>query len=195
MSVLDEKFNRMSFRQVIDAKLAGSGEEIVCDTGAVAIARVGFVGGQFNFIDLPVRLQFFEFVTIDELTLTPSLLCISTFCFSRSPSPGWTIRTNPVLRKSPSATDHVAPVLEHLQAHQSELDLGWIAVVHADQRRGASAAALSDVAFVDDCDFSRFALREMKRDGRTHYAGTQNHDIGCRGFGRDSVNSCRMRLG
>ena len=63
---LDQEFDRLSFGQVIDAKLAGAGEEIVCDSGAVAIAGVGFVSGQFDFIDLPVRLQFFEFVTIDK---------------------------------------------------------------------------------------------------------------------------------
>ena len=96
------------------------------------------------------------------------------------------MRTNPVLRKSPSLADDVAPVLEHVQAHQRELHFRRIAVVHADQRGGASASALTDVAFVDDHDLARFSLREMKRDGRAHHAGAEDHDVGGVGSGSDS---------
>ena len=93
------------------------------------------------------------------------------------------MRTNPVLRKSPSSPTVSRQCSKICRAHQRELHFGRIAVVHADQRRGASAAALADVAFVDDHDFSCAPLGEVERDGRAHHTSAENHDVsrGCPG--------------
>ena len=88
------------------------------------------------------------------------------------------MRTKPVLRKSPSPPTASLPVLEHVQAYQRQLHFWRIAVVHANQRGGASASALADMAFVDDYDLSRLSFREVECDRGAHHTCAENHDVG-----------------
>src|SRR5277367_6943993 len=56
----------LSARQIADAGIAGVIEEIVGYAGAVSVAGVGFVGGEFDFVHAPIGLEGFEFVASDE---------------------------------------------------------------------------------------------------------------------------------
>ncbi len=60
--------------------------------------------------------------------------------------------------------DRFAPVLEHVQADQGELNLGRIAVMHADESGRTATASLTDMALIDDYNFSRLPFREMERN-------------------------------
>src|SRR6266404_8619658 len=86
------------------------------------------------------------------------------------------MRTNPVLRKSPSSPT-TSRQFSNMETHQRKLHLGWIAVVHADQRGRASTSSLTHVAFVDDRDFSRVSFREVKGDGRPNHAGPEDDNV------------------
>ncbi len=52
------------------------------------------------------------------------------------------------------------------------------AVVHANQRRGTSAAAAPDVVFLDHDNSSGLSLRKVEGNRRSHDARAQNHDVG-----------------
>ena len=60
-SAFDQKLERLRLRLIGHSEVSGAGQEIVGHSGSVAVAGIGFVGGQFDFIDRPVRLQLFEF--------------------------------------------------------------------------------------------------------------------------------------
>ena len=133
---------------------------------------------------------------VDQLDVGSEIALHLDVRFRRSVSLGWTMRTKPVLRKSPGCADELAASSETcLQADQRELHFRRKAVVHANQRGRASAAAAADMIFVDDHDLSGFALRQMKCDGRTHDAGAENDDVGgSRQRARSAVGRSRCGL-
>jgi hypothetical protein len=88
------------------------------------------------------------------------------------------MRTNPGLAEISFLSDYIRPVFKHAQAQQREPHFRRIAVVHTDQRGGTSAASLRDMTFVDDDDLSRVPLGKVERDGRAHYTGAENYDVG-----------------
>ena len=95
----------------------------------------------------------------------------------RGSSLSGTIRTKPVWRKSPVASDVVPPGPEDLEALDGEVDLGRKAVVHPHERRGAAAAAAGDVALVEDEDPAGAPAREVERDRGAHDAGAEDHEV------------------
>src|SRR3974390_2140659 len=76
-------------------------------------------------------------------------------------------------------TDKLLPVLKHMQADQSQLDLRCKAVVHPHQCGRSSATPSAHVILVNHDDRSRLALCKMKRDRSAHYARAKNDDV-CR---------------
>src|SRR4030081_428395 len=70
------------------------------------------------------------------------------------------------------------PVLEYVQADQSELHFGGKAVVHAYEGRGSPAASAPHVIFIEHNDSSGLALRQVECDRGSHYPGAQDHDVG-----------------
>ena len=50
--------------------------------------------------------------------------------------------------------------------------------MHADESGRTTTASLTDMALIDDYNFSRIAFREMERNGRAHYTSAENNDMG-----------------
>ncbi len=183
-SSLDAK-RRLGLRQIRDSEVASTAEEIVGHTGAVAVPGIRFVGGKIDFVHRPIGLQFLELGAIDKPYVDAELVLHFHILFQPLTFTGMNNSDKASLAEISFAANHVTPVLEHPQADERELNFGGIAIVHTNQRGRAPASALTNVALVDDHDLACLSRRQVKCNGRAHYAGAENHDVrgGCPGAG------------
>ena len=165
-------------RPVDHAHLARPLQEVVGDAGAVSVARARLPGGERDIVHVPVGHDSGELVACHDARVHAVLALHGDVLLEAGEV---ALRDDAHEARLPEiavAPHVVLPLAKNLEAFGGEVDLGRKAVVHPDERGGATARPAGDVPLVEHQNAAGPAARQVERDRGAHDAGAQDHVVG-----------------
>ena len=188
----DQEICDPALRQIRRSRFSRRIQKIVGHHVAVAISRIGFIGGQFHFVHLPIGLELLELLAVDQFDVGSEMLLHRNIFLEGIGFAGMNDTNKPGFAEFSRLADDVLPILKNVQADKGELDFRRKTVVHADESRRPPASTAPSVLFVEDNDAPSLAAGEMEGDRCSHNARAEDDEVG--GLWRLLFRSCHSLL-